>query len=421
MGSGRFLVAAIDGGGTLPPVMGVAGELVRRGHQVRVLADPTAEDAARAVGCGFTPWRTAPHVSSVAEQTAMIADLESGSPLRQVREAKRRLLAGPTGLFAGDLLDTVAEDTPDALLVEGLVPGILLGAEASRLPYAALMSNIYVRPTPGLPPFGTGWSPAAGPAGRARDALARYAMRRLSADVLPRINAVRATYALAPVGDLFAMLDRSPRVLVLTSPSFDFATPHLPPNVRYVGPQLDDPAWAVTEPWSPPEAQTPLVLVALSSVYQGQVETLQRIAMAIGQLPVQGLLTTGLAVDPEGVRAPANVQVVRAAPHGRVLRHASVVITHAGHGTVLKALAAGVPLVCMPMGRDQKDNTARVLRLGAGVRVDRAAPPERIGAAVRAVLERPDHREAAGAFAAVLAEEARTRPSAADEAEALLS
>ena len=41
------------------------------------------------------------------------------------------------------------------------------------------------------------------------------------------------------------------------------------------------------------------------------------------------------------------------------------VVTHAGHGTVLKTLAAGVPMVCMPMGRDQKDNTVRVLRLGA--------------------------------------------------------
>ena len=42
------------------------------------------------------------------------------------------------------------------------MPGILVGAEASRLPFAALLANVYVRPTPGLPPFGTGWSPARG-------------------------------------------------------------------------------------------------------------------------------------------------------------------------------------------------------------------------------------------------------------------
>ena len=95
-------------------------------------------------------------------------------------------------------------------------------------------------------------------------------------------------------------------------------------------------------------------------------------------------------------------------------------ITHAGHGTVLKALAAGVPLVCVPMGRDQRDNTTRVLRLGAGVRVSKTAEPRRIAAAVREVLDRPAYAQAARRFAATLAQEAETRPTAIDEAENLL-
>jgi MGT family glycosyltransferase len=415
----RFLVAAIDGGGTLPPVMGVAAELVRRGHRVDVLADPTAEESARAAGCGFSPWRTAPHVGSVAEQSELVADLERGSPWRQLREVRRRLLVGPAGLFARDLLDTVTSHPADALLVEGMVPGILIGAEASRLPFAALLANVYVRPTVGLPPFGTGWSPAQGRLGQGRDALARYAIRRATGGMTPPLNAVRASYGLDRVEGMFEMLDRCPKVLVLTSPSFDFATPHLPPNVRYVGPQLDDPSWAGD--WHDAADETrPLVLVALSSIYQNQTETLARIATALGRLPVQGLVTTGRAVSPGAVSAPANVRVVQAAPHGQLLPRAAAVITHAGHGTVLRTLAAGVPLVCLPMGRDQKDNTVRVLRLGAGVRVDRSAPPERIAAAVLRVLQDPQYRRAARHFAAVLAEEARTGRSAADEAEALL-
>ena len=40
---GRFLLAAIDGGGTLPPALGLAGELVRRGAVVVVLGEPAAE------------------------------------------------------------------------------------------------------------------------------------------------------------------------------------------------------------------------------------------------------------------------------------------------------------------------------------------------------------------------------------------
>ena len=412
-------MVAIDGGGTLPPMMGVAAELVRRGHRVEVLADPTAEEVARAAGCGYSSWPTAPQVSSVAEQTAMIADFESGSPPRRLRRARERVFVGPAAAFARDVVDTASDHAADAVLVEGMIPGMVIGAEATGLPFAAVMANVYARPTRGLPPFGTGWPAARGPLGRGRDRAALFAITRTFSGMTKELNVVRASLGLAPVDEMLGMLDHANAVLVLTSPSFDFTTPHLPPNVRYVGPQLDDPGWAGD--WhDPADGALPLVLVALSSVHQDQAETLSRIAAALGRLPVRGVLTTGRAVAPEAVSAPPNVQVVRAAPHSKVLSRAAVVVTHAGHGTVLRALAAGVPLVCLPMGRDQKDNTVRVLRLGAGVRVSRSAAPEQIAAAVRRVLEDPQYADAAKRFAGVLAEEARTRPSAADEAEALL-
>lgn len=416
---GRFLMVAIDAGGTLPPMLGVAAELVRRGHQVLVLADPTAEDVARTAGCDYTPWQTAPQIGSVAEQTAMISEFETGNPLRRLRRVRERVIVGPAGFFARDVLDAAHRHAADAVLVEGTVPGMVIGAEASRLPFAALMANIYARPTRGLPPFGTGWPLARSPVGRARNAMALAAIRKASAGMTKQLNAVRAAYGLEPVSELLGMLDHANAVLVLTSPSFDFTTPYLPGNVRYVGPQLDDPGWATGGDEASDDPR-PLVLVGLSSVHQDQADTLARICAALGRLPVRGLVTTGRAVDPETVVAPANVQVVRAASHNEVLRRAAAVVTHAGHGTVLRSLAAGVPLVCIPMGRDQKDDTVRVMRLGAGVRVRASAAPEPIAAAVRRVLEDGQYAAAARRFAAVLAEEARTRPSAADEAEALL-
>ena len=120
-----------------------------------------------------------------------------------------------------------------------------------------------------------------------------------------------------------------------------------------VGPQLDDPVWAAEQTWRRPGSE-PLVLVATSSIFQHQTGLLQRIAQGLGTLRVPGLITTGQAVDPQEIQAPPNVEVVQAAPHRQVLAEASIVVTHARHGTVLKALAAGVPLVCVPMGRDQK-------------------------------------------------------------------
>jgi UDP:flavonoid glycosyltransferase YjiC (YdhE family) len=79
-----------------------------------------------------------------------------------------------------------------------------------------------------------------------------------------------------------------------------------------------------------------------------------------------------------------------------------------------------VPLVRVPMGRDQKDNTVRVIRFGAGVRISKKATPNQIAAAVSKILENPNYASAARRFAAVLAWEAANVPSAADEAEGLL-
>ena len=62
--------------------------------------------------------------------------------------------------------------------------------------------------------------------------------------------------------------------------------------------------------------------------------------------------------------------MLRPAPHRAVLSEAAAVATHAGHGTVLTLLTAGVQLVCVPTGRDQKDNTVRVLRPGAADRAE---------------------------------------------------
>jgi MGT family glycosyltransferase len=414
----RFLLAVIDAGGTVPPALSLGAELVRRGHQVRVLGDPTIETSVQSAGCAFSPWREAPHFSSVAEQTAMIAALEGGNPYRAFRAAKDYAGKAMTSRFARDVISTVRESPVDAILADGL-PGILIGAHATRRPTAALVAQTYVRPTPGLPLLGTGWSPGQGFLGKARDRIIPKVASRLLTPTLPRLNAVIERYELLPLDNVFELYDRCSRVLVMTSPSFDFSAPQLPGNVRYVGPQLDDPDWAASTTWQR-QGSEPLVLVATSSIYQDQVDLLARIAEGLGQLPVRAVLTTGRAVDPAEIQAGANVEVLQTAPHALVLREASVVVTHAGHGTVMKALAAGVPLVCIPMGRDQKDNTARVLRLGAGMRLSKKSTPPQIAAAITEILERPQYLAAARRFAEVLAWEAAHRPGGADEAESLV-
>jgi MGT family glycosyltransferase len=147
------------------------------------------------------------------------------------------------------------------------------------------------------------------------------------------------------------------------------------------------------------------VLVGLSSTVMRQEGLLQRAADALGQLPVRGLVTTGPAVDPAVISAPGNVTVTRWARHADVLPHCSAVITHGGHGTVMKALIAGVPLVLVPLGRDQPDNAGRVVHAGAGIRLRKNATTGALRAAVSQLTDDPSYRAAAQHMAARLASE----------------
>jgi UDP:flavonoid glycosyltransferase YjiC (YdhE family) len=112
-------------------------------------------------------------------------------------------------------------------------------------------------------------------------------------------------------------------------------------------------------------------------------------------------------LEPTVIGSTPNVAVVTSASHSAILSDASVVVSHCGHGTTMKALAAGVPMVCIPMGRDQNDTAARVVHLGAGVRLSPSASTAKIRAAVHEVLDNEKYRANASRLARVIAAEHR--------------
>ena len=147
------------------------------------------------------------------------------------------------------------------------------------------------------------------------------------------------------------------------------------------------------------------MLASLSSGFQGQVAVLNNIAAALASLPIRSIVTVGNAVDPGEVHVPdgpGDVRVVRSAPHHQILGDADAVVTHAGHGTAIKALAAGVPLLCLPMGRDQNDTAARVVHRGAGLRLKPTAVPDAISRALRRLLDEPQFAQAARTLATAI-------------------
>jgi UDP:flavonoid glycosyltransferase YjiC (YdhE family) len=149
------------------------------------------------------------------------------------------------------------------------------------------------------------------------------------------------------------------------------------------------------------------VVVGLSTTFQNQGRLLGRIIDALGQLNTRAVVTVGPALNMANLPAAPNVCVCRSAPHNQLLREAAAVVTHAGHGTVIRSLAAGVPLLCMPMGRDQNDNAARVVARGVGLRLSSKSSMKSIRNGVREILESPRYREKAREMGKVIANDAR--------------
>jgi MGT family glycosyltransferase len=383
----RYLFAIIDGGGTVPADTSVIRAMVERGHDVRVLADRVLAPDIETTGAEHIPWDRAPQRPNLDPQSVIMRDWDTSTPFQAFARVRDGAMVGPAGLFAADVRAELQRRPADVVVGNLFVFGAQIAAEAEDVPFAFLVSNLLSFPGSGTPPLGPGLKPARGPLGRARDRAIGRVMARLFDKGLGQLNEARRANGLAPAGSVLENFERADRLLLLTSRAFEYESFTPPPNVRVTGPRLDDPAWAGD--WTPPAGDEPLVLVCMSSTYMDHADVLQRAVTALGSLPVRGLVTTGPSLATDAIEAPANVSVVERAPHSHVLRHASAVVTHAGHGTVIKSLAAGVPVVALPLGRDQLDNAARVAHHGAGLRLKPNAGAETIASAVRRVIDEP--------------------------------
>jgi UDP:flavonoid glycosyltransferase YjiC (YdhE family) len=274
----------------------------------------------------------------------------------------------------------------DLAVVDTLtVPG-WFGADLAGVPRIELVPTSFQRPSRALPPPGTGLAPGRGPVGRARDALLRRLHERSVARGAAECEAARAALGMPPSTPPVA-------TLVATLPGLEPDRPDWPARTEIVGPMEWDPA---EEDLPEPPGDGPLVFLADSSA-TGRPQTLLDVASVARQGFRVACTRFGDLVESDGLVAGPG----RQAP---LLDLASVVVCAGGHGMVAKALMRGLPLVVVPGPGDQRENAARVARLGAGVHLPaRRLAPETLRAAVRHVLDDGTYATAARRLAATAA------------------
>jgi MGT family glycosyltransferase len=370
---GGVLIVTWLGGGATQPAIGLGRELSARGHRVRILAPARLAGRIAAAGCEH-----AAHPAAAEFDTGHGRAMEDQSPFMAA------MFFGPW--LAGAVAEEAALFRPDVVVVDYLLRSAICEAEAQRLPLVLLLHLAYrfharVAGDPDAP-WGWRWQ-------------YRLVNERRVASGLPPL----------PVGPepmSVALARRADRALITVPAAFD-GWPDPPANVMHVGPIAEETA---PPPWVPPWPDgdgRPLVVVTLGTTYMHQEGALRRVLAALDGLGARVLVLTGLELDPSEVPGGPGVRVESYVPHAAVLPHAAVVISHGGMGSLLEAFRAGVPSVCVPLGRDQADNAAAAAGRGAAIALPGDATSGRLRAAITEALASPALLDGARGMARELA------------------
>jgi UDP:flavonoid glycosyltransferase YjiC (YdhE family) len=286
-----------------------------------------------------------------------------------------------------------AEDTgplvralrPDVVVADILTLAPALAAEREGIRWGTLIPHLDPRPAPGFPPYSIGARLPRTPMGRTLwDALGGLVERGL-VQGQGELNDTRRRLGLPALTHLHGGISRE-LVLVATFPQLEYPRPaESAPNTHVVGPLQWEPPY---QDVAPPEGDEPLVLVAPSTSQDAEQRLLRATLEGLADLPVRVLATWNRRPPPRPLPAPRNARVVEWMSYARTMPGADVLVCHAGHGTVMRALTSGCAVVAVPAAGDMNENAARLDWAGVGVRLPRrSATPRAIRLAVGRALD----------------------------------
>jgi UDP:flavonoid glycosyltransferase YjiC (YdhE family) len=323
-----MLFTFAGGTGHFLPLVPLARAAEAAGHVVAFGAQPglltTVEEA------GFRVYDTGGRTLLVASERTPLLEVDMAREERAVRDGYAGRTARERAAHVRRLCETWH---PDVLVCDEMDFGALVAAEAVGIPHATVVC------------IGSG----------------SFVWPELVRDPLDEL---RAEHGLPPDPELLML--RRHLILSPFPPSFRDPADPLPGNAHAIRPVAA--GGAVDEAdasWLSERPSRPLVYFTLGTIFNLESGDLFERALAgLRDLPVDVAVTVGRELDPDVLGPqPANVRVRTYIPQSLVLAHCSLSVSHGGSGSVVGALAHGVPMVLLPIGADQPLNAARCAEL----------------------------------------------------------
>lgn len=354
----RLLFTFAGGSGHFEPLVPIARAAAEAGHTVAFAGQPAMIPAIEAAG--FTAFVAGGSTFSSTPERLPLLKLDLEREDRDLREGFATRLARER---AAAILVLCAEWQPDLIVCDEIDFGAVIAAERFGIPYATILVI----------------------------AAGSFVRKQVVGEPL---NALRAEYDLPPDPEL-AMLSR---YLVLSPfpPSYRDPAFPLPATAYAIRPHAIDRAQSNSAPpWSAPLQGAPTIYFTLGTVFNVESGDLfERVLAGLRELPANVIATVGREIDPkEFGPQSANIHIARYIPQSSILPRCSLAVSHGGSGSVMGALAHGLPMVLLPMGADQPLNAARCADLGVARALDALeATPDSVRTAASAVLADPTYR-----------------------------
>ncbi|WP_257456246.1 glycosyltransferase [Archangium lipolyticum] len=401
--------------GHINPSLRIARTLQVRGHRVLYCGIPDIGELVRREGFEFAPiFEELFPVGFRDEMRARLSRLRGWGRRREEHSLDRRYEAAQKCILEGEFDRPFARARADLLICDVLMQEPPLVAWGHHIPTLLLNTTLPLRREPGLPPLSSPLLPDGGAVSRARIALTWLRVGGFTPlERWLEVPKVRYLHTLARKhGYPLEALDfsgenicaRLPELVLCPQEFAELAVPRTRGEYLYVEPCIDYERQEPDFPWERLEASRPLVffsLGTLASTTRKAAPLLRAAVAAAAQRPGwQLVLSLGGALTPEELGPlPANVIAVPHAPQLRLLRRASVMVTHGGFNSVKECIHAGVPMVVLPLQHDQPGISSRVVHHGLGVRLEpRRVTPSRLAHLVDTVLGTPGYKAATEAM-----------------------